>query len=49
MQAQAEERLRVAEYAPLQEDLERHLFFIDRQLGRLHKLLLYMVQAVPAR
>ncbi|WP_216329278.1 hypothetical protein [Deinococcus aestuarii] len=49
MQAQEEERLRVAEDGPLQEDLERHLFFLDRQVGRLHELLLYMVQAVPAR
>ncbi|WP_216327812.1 hypothetical protein [Deinococcus aestuarii] len=49
MRAQEEERLRGAEYAPLQEDLERHLFFLDRQLGRLHELLLYMVQAVLPR
>lgn len=42
-------RLQAAEYAPLQEDLERHLFFLDRQLGRVHELLLYMVQAVPPR
>lgn len=46
MRAQEEERLREAEYAPLQEDLERHLFFLDRQVGRLHELLLYTVQAV---
>lgn len=42
-------RLRAAKYAPLQEDLERHLFFLDRELGRLHELLLYTVQAASPR
>lgn len=49
VQAQEEERLRVAEYPPIQEDLERHLAFLDRQLGGLHERLLYTVQAVPPR
>lgn len=42
-------RLRGVEYGPICEDLERHLFFLDRQLGCLHELLLYMVQAVSPR
>ncbi|WP_146009413.1 hypothetical protein [Deinococcus planocerae] len=33
MQAQEEERLRGAEDGPFQEELKRHLFFLDRQLG----------------
>ncbi|GMA14260.1 hypothetical protein E5F05_02485 (plasmid) [Deinococcus metallilatus] len=49
MQAEEENRLRVAESTPIREDLERHLTFPDRQLGRLRELLLGMVQPVPAR
>ena len=46
MQAQEEERLRGIEYAPIREDLERHLAFLDRQLGGLHERLLSLVQVV---
>lgn len=44
MRAQEEERLSVAEYAPIQEDLERHLAFLDRRPGGLHERLLSLVQ-----
>ncbi|WP_216322756.1 hypothetical protein [Deinococcus aestuarii] len=49
MRAQEEERLPGIEYAPIREDLERHLFFLDRQLVGLHERLLYLVQVVLPR
>lgn len=46
MQVQEEERLRVAEYGPVREDLERHIALLDRQAERVSDLLLYTVQAI---
>lgn len=46
MRTQEQARLRVAKDGLIQEDLERHLDFLDQQLGGLHKRLLSPVQVV---